>query len=94
MATVEWTDERLNDAFERLMAEMAAMRADLKDMRAELKGDLVELRVDLKGDIAGLKADFGDVRADIRMLWTSLIGGLVALVVAFAGAAAAIATQL
>jgi hypothetical protein len=92
MATAEWTDERLNDAFDRLMAEMAAMRADMKDMRAELKGDIADLRTELNGDIAALradlKADVADLRAERRVFWPVLIGSYISVMGAF------IATQL
>ena len=80
MATVEWTDERLNDAFDRLIAEMAAMRADMKDMRAELKSEIGGLRTELKGEIAELRSD---MHADHRAIWTALIGSYVSFVVAF-----------
>ena len=70
MATVEWTDERLNDAFENLRREVA-------DMRAEMRVGFSDLRA--------------EVKADIRMLWATMIGGFVAIVTALLGV---IATQL
>ena len=74
MATVEWTDARLNDAFERLIAEMREGRTEMREMRTELRGEIHGLRAEL--------------RADIRQLWVTMVGGYVAIV------AALIATQL
>jgi hypothetical protein len=36
MATVEWTDERLNDAFEALRRDISDLRIEIRDMRAEM----------------------------------------------------------
>ena len=94
MATVEWTDERLNDAFERLTAEMAAMRADMKGLRAEMK----DLRAEWKGDLASLEARMtgleASVHADIRTLWVTTVGAIVTIVVAFIGTTAALVAQV
>jgi Tfp pilus assembly protein FimV len=81
MATVEWTDERLNDAFERLHAEMAAMRADMKKMRAELKAEIAAVD-------ARVAAAHSNLHADVRMLWVTFVAGCISLV------AALIATQV
>ena len=51
-------------------AEVAALRADMADMRAELKGEIADLRTELKGEIADLrtelKGDIGELRTELR----------------------------
>ena len=46
-------------------ADIAALKADMTELRSELKGDLAELRSELKGDIATTKADI-EFRLDGR----------------------------
>ena len=44
MVTAEWTDARLDDAFERVYAELGAMRAEMREMRADMR----EMRADMR----------------------------------------------
>jgi hypothetical protein len=36
MATTEWTDERLNDAFDALRGDIADLKIEIRDLRAEM----------------------------------------------------------
>ena len=40
MATVEWTDERLNDAFEALRRDIADLKIEIRETRAELRAEM------------------------------------------------------
>lgn len=53
-------------------AEVAGLRADMAELRAELKGEIAGLRVELKGEIAEFRAEtrteFAAVRAEMAGL--------------------------
>ena len=40
MATVEWTDERLNDAFEALRRDIADLKLEIRQTRADLHAEM------------------------------------------------------
>ena len=46
--------------------DIAALRSDTAELRAELKGDMAELRAELKGDMAELRAELKDDMAELR----------------------------
>jgi hypothetical protein len=46
----EWTDERLDDSFDRLYTEMGEFRAEMRAMRAEMAEEFRSLRTEMRDD--------------------------------------------
>ena len=85
MATVEWTDARLNDAFEALRRDNALLREDMREDMRELRQEMRALRDEMRADMSA----FADrVHADLRLMWATILGTYASFVAAF------VATQL
>jgi hypothetical protein len=80
MATVAWTDARLNDAFEALRRDNAQLRDEMRALRAEMTAEIRSLREDMGRDMAAVRSDF---HSDIRMLRVTLVACYVSFVAAF-----------
>ena len=50
-----WTDERLDDRFDRIDSELHDLRQDMREMRTELRGEMGSLRAELRGEIERLR---------------------------------------
>jgi hypothetical protein len=74
MATAEWTDDRLSDAFEALRADLRAMREDMADMRSEMRGIRADLHADINHLRSDMNAEFREVRIERRVLWPAIVG--------------------
>ncbi len=51
-----WTDERLDDRFDHIDAELRALRAEIAEQGSALRGEIAELGSSLRGEIADLRA--------------------------------------
>jgi hypothetical protein len=76
MATGEWTDGRLTDAFDALRRDIADLGSEMRAMRVELRETRAELHAEM--------------HAGFRALWLALVGSYVSLLVAVVGAVLAI----
>ena len=82
--------------------DIADLRADVADLRAELKGEIAELRTELKGEIAELRAELKGEIAELRTelkggtaeLRTGLNSGIAELRTEFTGEIGALRTEL
>ena len=63
-------DGKVEKSENRVVAAIADLKADMRDMKADLKADMNDMKADLKADMndmkADLKADMNDMKADIR----------------------------
>jgi hypothetical protein len=62
----------------RIRLDVADLRTDMAELRAEVKTDMAELRTELKIDNASLRAEFkSDLAAQTRWILIALLGGAV-----------------
>jgi hypothetical protein len=84
MAMPEWTDARLNDAFEMLRKDNAQlrdeMREDMRSLRAEITAEFRAFREEMRAETASVRAD---VRTELRTFWVVLISSYITLFAAF-----------
>ena len=85
MTTTEERVSRLEGAHEHF-----ATKADIADVKAELKANIAEAKAELKADIANVKTDVRELRSELRAMETRLLLRLGGLLIASAGATAAI----
>lgn len=52
-----------------LRAEMADLRVEMADLRAELRGEMADLRAEARGEAAGLRTEMAE-RIHRSTLWT------------------------
>jgi hypothetical protein len=64
-----WTDERLDDGFDRVSADIQSLREEMGAMRVELRQEIGSVRVALREEI-------GSVRVELREEIGSLRQGL------------------
>jgi ribosome-associated toxin RatA of RatAB toxin-antitoxin module len=96
MATVEWTDARLNVAFDALRKDNALLREEMREMRAEMRSEFRAIRDEFRGEMRAMReehrADMNTladrVHSDLRLMWATIIGTYASFVAAF------VATQL
>jgi len=48
-------------------ADLAVLRAEMGELRAELRGEMGELRAELRGEMGELRAEMGELRAELRI---------------------------
>lgn len=90
-----WTDERLDDGFDRVTAEIAILRGEVASVRTELKTEIGSLRSELKNEIGLAREETQVLRRELHQaifsLQRTLFHAAVGIIVALAGI---IATQL
>ena len=64
-----WTDERLDDGFDRVTADIAVLRGEVGSLRKEMHREIGSLRVELKAE---LKMEIGSVREEMKDLRAEL----------------------
>ena len=78
MATVPPTIEerlaRLEGVYDHL-----ASKADLAELRAILKDDIAQVESDLKNDIARVQADIAELKGSVKILLIAMTSGLALL---------------
>ena len=78
MATVPPTIEerlaRLEGVYDHL-----ASKADLAELRASLKDDMARIESDLKNDIARVQADIAELKGSVKILLIAMTSGLALL---------------
>ena len=77
--------DTIRDAFTESVAtkaDIAELKADMAELKAELKADMAELKAELKADMAELKAE---LKADMAELETRLTTDMAGLKVNMAG---------
>lgn len=86
-----WTDERLDDGFDRVSAEMALVRGEVGEQRAEMKAEFKAVR----SDMATLRKEMHDGFTALNRTLLQIAGGiLAALVGGIVAALGLLATQL
>jgi len=73
-----WTDERLNDRFDRIDRELAMLRSDVQELRSDMNDGFTALRSEMQ-------AGFGEIRSfTLRLQLGTLIPvlGLIAALIA------------
>ena len=85
MATVPPTVEerlaRLEGVYDHLAskADLAELRADLKDDIARLQAEITRVESGLKDDIARLQADIAELKGSVKILVVAMTSGLALL---------------
>ena len=51
-----------------LQASVAAVRADVAELRTEVRADVAELRTEVRGDVAAVRADVSELRERMARL--------------------------
>ena len=73
-----WTDERLDDGFDRVSADIQSLRQEMGAMRVELRQEIGSVRVDLRQEIGSVREELregiGSVRGEIGSLRDGLDG--------------------
>jgi ribosomal protein L29 len=95
MARQDWTDDRLEERFDHLDAEIATLRTDVKagnaelrreikggnaELRKEIKESAIELRVEMQRGDAGLQAELAALNRTLIQTAFGLIGALAAAI--------------
>jgi hypothetical protein len=87
-----WTDERLDDGFDRVSADIQLLRQEMGAMRVELRQEIGSVRVELREEIGSMRVEIGSLRQgldDLRNILmyvggAMVVGMLGVLVAAFA----------
>jgi len=66
-----WTDERLDDGFGRVSADIQSLRDETRAMRVELRQEIGSVRQELRQE---LHQEIGSVRGEIALLRDGLDG--------------------
>ncbi len=80
-----WTDERLDEKMTSIDDNFALLRAELREFRSEMRSDINHLRSDvdhLRGDVGGLRSEFTTMQGRLIQIGFSLVGVLIASMVA------------
>lgn len=71
----------------RMTAELAGLRTDMADLRADVRTDMANLRAEVRTEIAGVRTDMADFRADVSEAMRRQTIGLVGVMVTLYGIA-------
>ena len=82
-----WTDDRLDDRFNHIDTEIAGLRADIREIRAELGARIDALGAQVQGEFQSLRSELHAEIRDLRSLTLRLYSGTL---VAMAGLIAAV----
>ena len=79
--TIEERLARLEGVYDHLAskADLAELRAVLKDDIARLQADIVRVESSLKDDIARLQADIAELKGSVKILLVAVTSGLALL---------------
>ena len=61
-----WTDERLDDGFDRVTADIAVLRGEVGSLRAELHAEVGSLRTELHEEIGALRKEMHEEIGALR----------------------------
>jgi uncharacterized protein involved in exopolysaccharide biosynthesis len=61
-----WTDERLDDGFDRVTADIAVLRGEVASVRTQLKTEIGSVRKEIGSVRTELKAEIGFVRTELE----------------------------
>ena len=86
-----WTDERLDDGFARVSADIQSLRKETGALRRELRQELRQEMNGLNGRFEHLDRRFDDLQRILIQVGGAMIVGLVGVIVAVLGV---LATQL
>jgi chromosome segregation ATPase len=67
-----WTDERLDDGFDRVTADIAVLRGEVGSLRKEIGSLRAELKAELKTEIGSVREEMKDLRAELHQAIYSL----------------------
>jgi len=71
-----WTDERLDDGFDRVTSEIKLLRGELGQLRAEMKAEFKAVRSEMKAEFKAIrsemKAEFESVRNEMKAEFESV----------------------
>jgi hypothetical protein len=88
---VAWTDERLDDGFDRLDRDIRELRTEMKDEFGVVRGEMGDLRTEMKDEFSSVRGETGEMRTELkseigelRNLISRLDGGIFITVVAAA----------
>lgn len=69
-----WTDERLDDGFDRVSGDIQALRDETRVMRVELRQEIGSVREEIGSVRVELRQEIGSVRGEIGSLREGLDG--------------------
>lgn len=80
-----WTDERLDDRFDHIDAELAHLRVEMRQGFSETRAEIGTLRGELQSEVGGLRGEINDlstvmIRSNLAMM-VALIGVIAAILV-------------
>jgi hypothetical protein len=75
MERAAWTDERIDDAF-------AQLRAELRDMREEMRAGFADVRAEMRSMRSDFGAETRSIRAELFQLKLFMLAGLVTILTA------------
>lgn len=56
----------IDNTSERIFAELAGIREDMRSFRTEIKSEITDLRTGIKSDISDIRTDNRELRADLN----------------------------
>jgi hypothetical protein len=75
-----WTDERLDDGFDRVTAEIGLVRREVGALRVEVKAEIGSLRSEMKSEVGSLRQENQILLQEMHSLQRTLLqtgGGIV-----------------
>ncbi len=54
--------------FSRIITEVVATKADLRELRTELKGDIAQVRAELRSEIAQVRNEIAEVKGEVAQV--------------------------
>jgi hypothetical protein len=75
-----WTDERLDDGFDRVSADIQLLREETRAMRGELRQEIGSVRQELRQEIGSVRQEIGSLREgfdDLRNILIYMGGAMV-----------------
>jgi hypothetical protein len=77
-----WTDERLDDGFGRVSADIQSLRQEMGAMRVELRQEIGSVRVELREEIGSLRQGLDDLRNILMYVGGAMVVGMLGVLVA------------
>jgi hypothetical protein len=76
-----WTDERLDDGFDRVTADIAMLRGEVGSLRREMHDQIGGLRLEMHDQIGDLREDFAALQRTLLQVGGGVIVALLGIIV-------------
>lgn len=81
----KWTDERLDDGFDRVSTDIQLLRDEMRATRVELRQELHQEIGSVRGEITLLREGFDDLRNILMYVGGAMVVGMLGVLVAAFG---------